>query len=115
MDSIAYGEAINLKDNFFESSLSGIEFFNGMHKNIILRFWAPWCASCRINESVVYRVYNDISNRVTCFKINVDREVELVQALGIQYLPEMIIFDKNGKKHHLVGEVTAQQILKLCQ
>ncbi len=49
------------------------------------------------------------------FKINIDREVKLIQVLNVQYLPEMIIFDNYGKEHRLIGEVTAQQILKLCQ
>ncbi len=78
---------------------------------VIVRFWAPWCSSCRANEVTVKSVLNQKADICTAFKVNVDREPELTRHLNVQYLPELIIFDREGKAHHLTGEVTEQVML----
>lgn len=72
-------------------------------------------SSCRINEDIINSVYNKTQKEFSFFKVNIDREVELSQFLNVQYLPEMIVFDTNKKQHRLIGEITSQRILKLCQ
>jgi thioredoxin-like negative regulator of GroEL len=101
--------------NCREQALSGIDAIHVINENIgqfvIVRFWAPWCSSCRVNEVTVKRVLNQKAGICTAFKVNVDREPELTRHLNVQYLPELIIFDREGKAHHLTGEVTEQVIL----
>ncbi|QQZ28756.1 thioredoxin family protein [Thiothrix subterranea] len=98
-----------------EQMLSGIDAIDVINKNIgqfvIVRFWAPWCSSCRANEVTVKSVLNQKADICTAFKVNVDREPELTRHLNVQYLPELIIFDREGKAHHLTGEVTEQVML----
>jgi thioredoxin-like negative regulator of GroEL len=98
-----------------EIALSGVESINVVKDNanqfIIIRFWAPWCSSCRINEDVIKNILVQQMGVHKVFKINVDREPELTRLLNVQYLPEMIVFDKQGGEHHLTGEVTEQSIL----
>lgn len=104
-----------MNTNNQEQELSGIDAINIIRENIgkpiIVRCWAPWCSSCRINESTIERVLNQTISICMAFKINVDREPELIRCLNVQYLPEIIIFDSGGKAHHLTGEVTEQDIL----
>lgn len=104
-----------ISNSLVEIPLSGIESILEIKKNAIIRFWAPWCSSCRINENVINSNYNKIGKEFSFFKINIDREIKLAQFLNVQYLPEMIVFDKDKEEHRLIGEITTQKLLELCQ
>ena len=102
--------------NLVEEPLSGVEARNSVEQadgRCIIRFWAPWCISCRVNQEIIKNSLRQIDVFYKIFSVNVDREPELARSMGIKYIPETIIFDRKRNKHHLTGELTKESILKL--
>jgi len=90
-----------------------LDFLEQTEGAYIIRFWAPWCASCRINEQVIKQVLSETKGSYKAYKINVDREPELANSMSVKYLPEMIVFDHQGIENRLTGEVNQDTVLNL--
>ena len=102
--------------NIVEEPLSGTKAKNlvaDTKGKCIVRFWAPWCTPCRANKETINKTLQHTGIDYKVFSINVDREPELTRLMGIKYIPETIIYDKKRNKHHLTGELTTQDIIKL--
>ncbi|MGE0079360.1 MAG: thioredoxin [Bacteroidales bacterium] len=63
---------------------------------VVVDFWAPWCAPCKVMAPVL----NDIADSevdITVGKVNVDNQPLLAEKFAIRGIPTMVIF-KNGKE-----------------
>ncbi|MDR2075076.1 MAG: thioredoxin [Holosporales bacterium] len=61
----------------------------GIH---LVDFWALWCGPCRILSSIL----EEISDKISIIKINVEEAEELASRFDIQSIPTMILF-KDGE------------------
>jgi len=86
--------------------LEGIVQLNAMNwNNIILNsdmpvlvdFWAEWCGPCRIVGPIVEQLAQSLEGKVKVFKLNVDRNQEIVTKYNVQSIPSLVLF-KNGKE-----------------
>ncbi|HFJ9501358.1 TPA: thioredoxin family protein [Bacillus paranthracis] len=75
----------------------------GESKPIVLKFTAEWCPGCRQLAPVVESVSGQLSDQITFFDVNVDKEIDLAQKFGVMSIPTMVLL-KNGKE---VDRVTA--------
>jgi len=64
---------------------------------VVIDFWAPWCAPCKLAISKIQNFEKQLKDSVTFYKVNVDEEHELASELQIKSLPTFIIY-KNGEK-----------------
>ena len=79
---------------------------------VLLDFWAPWCAPCRMVAPIVEEIANENSG-ITLGKINVDEEAGLARQFGIVSIPTLIVV-KNGEiVTKSVGYSPKKEILKL--
>ena len=77
-------------------------------KNIMLHFWADWCASCREEFYTLQNVYDSVKDKdATVIGINVGQTKEHVQELIDEYAVTFTMLrdeDKSiAEKYHVVG------------
>ena len=65
-------------------------------KPVLLDFWAPWCPYCRRIAPVFDKVAAQYQDRLTAGKVNYDEEPQLIERLGIDTIPTLMLF-RNGK------------------
>jgi len=63
---------------------------------VLVDFWATWCGPCRMLAPVIEQIAKEQEGKVKVGKINVDEEMNLAAAFGVQSIPTVIVF-KNGK------------------
>jgi len=73
--------------------------FKNQTKNgiLLVDFWAPWCAPCKMMAPVLNEMAEQDSNSVTIAKVNVDIEQQLAHNFNIRSIPTMVMF-ANGKE-----------------
>ncbi|RJP77673.1 MAG: thioredoxin [Candidatus Zixiibacteriota bacterium] len=63
---------------------------------VLVDFWAPWCAPCRIIAPVLSGLAQDYAGQLTVGKVNVDENPAVAARFGITGIPTLLLF-KNGK------------------
>lgn len=89
------------KDNFNDTIANGVT---------LVDFWAEWCGPCRMQLPILEEVFEEIGEKATVGKINVDHELELAQRFGVQSIPTLILFKDGEIVDKMVG-VQAKETL----
>lgn len=63
---------------------------------VLVDFWAPWCAPCRIVSPIIDELAKDYAGKVKVGKMNVDENQDVPGQYGIMSIPTILVF-KNGK------------------
>ena len=72
---------------------------------VLVDFWAPWCAPCRALTPVLERIEGDLAGQVVLVKVNSDENPEIVAALGVRGIPNVILFKEGRPVDSFVGAV----------
>ena len=81
--------AININKNNFQNEIMDSE------KTVLLDFWAPWCAPCRMVVHIIEEIAGERPD-IRVGKINVDEQPELASEFSIMSIPTLVVM-KNGK------------------
>ena len=81
--------ATNINKNNFQNEVMNSD------KTVLLDFWAPWCAPCRMVVPIIEEIAGERPD-IKVGKINVDEQPELASKFGIMSIPTLVVM-KNGK------------------
>ena len=81
--------AININKNNFQNEVMNSD------KTVLLDFWAPWCAPCRMVVPIIEEIAGERPD-IRVGKINVDEQPELASKFGIMSIPTLVVM-KNRK------------------
>ena len=73
--------------------------FDGLlesEKLVIVDFWATWCGPCRMLSPLLDEVEEEMSDKITVVKVNVDDADEIAMRYRIMSIPTLLFF-KNGQ------------------
>lgn len=64
--------------------------------SVLVDFWAPWCAPCRIVGPVVEELAKEYDGKAKVVKLNVDDNPNTASKYNVMSIPTLIVF-KGGK------------------
>lgn len=79
---------------------------------VLLDFWAPWCAPCRMVIPVVEEIARE-NEHIKVGKINVDEEPELASQFKVYSIPTLVVMKDGRIVQQAVGARPKQAILDL--
>jgi len=72
-------------------------------KPVLVDFWAPWCAPCRMVGPVVEELAEDMKDTIEVCKVNIDDSQAVAQTYDVRAIPTLILFVGGKVAARLVG------------
>ncbi|MBY8827171.1 thioredoxin TrxA [Hephaestia mangrovi] len=63
---------------------------------VLVDFWAEWCGPCKMIGPSLEEISDELGEKVTITKLNIDDNPEAPGKFGVRGIPTMILF-KNGQ------------------
>jgi putative thioredoxin len=77
---------------------------------VVVDFWAPWCAPCRVLAPVLEKLEREYAGRLRLAKVNLDENPELAEAFGVRSIPAVMAFRNGAPVRHFLGALPESQV-----
>lgn len=77
----------------------------------VVDFWAEWCGPCKQIGPILEEISNEMKDKVTIAKHNIDNEPNTPTKYGIRGIPTMLLFKGGELKATKVGATTKSNII----
>ena len=77
---------------------------------VLVDFWAEWCGPCKMIGPSLEELSDELGERVTIAKINIDENPEAPGQYGVRGIPTMILFKAGAPAATKVGAAPKGQI-----
>ena len=79
---------------------------------MIVDFSATWCPPCKQLKPIFEKLAEEFKGRIDFVTVDVDNNPELAQAYGVQSIPMMVFFNKDGQiQNTIIGFQDRDQLL----
>ena len=65
-------------------------------KLVVVDFWATWCGPCRMLSPILDEVEEEMADKISVVKVNVDDADQIAMQYRIMSIPTLLFF-KNGQ------------------
>lgn len=92
-------EPIHVNDGAFEAAVLKSPL------PVLVDFWAPWCAPCRMVAPILDGIAEEYSGRLVVAKVNIDDNPEWASHFSVRGIPTMLFFSEGRVVYEQVGAV----------
>ena len=102
-------KVIHVTDDTFEETVLKSD------KVVLVDFWASWCGPCLALAPVIDDLAEELSDKVTVCKLNVDENQKTAMEYGIKGIPTILLFKDGKVAEQSVGLVPKEQLTELIE
>ncbi|HUY14435.1 MAG TPA: thioredoxin [Terriglobia bacterium] len=82
---------------------------------VLVDFWAPWCAPCRMIAPAVEAVAEQFAGKALVVKVNVDDNQGIAGRYNIRGIPTLLLFKDGQVREQIVGATSKDNIAKMVE
>jgi len=79
---------------------------------VLVDFWAPWCGPCKMVAPVLNEVAEEMGDKVTIGKVNVDHNQQIAGKYKVRNIPTLVLFRDGQEINRFVGVKTKKFLIK---
>lgn len=84
-------------------------------KPVLVDFSAEWCGPCKMMVPILKEVAQNLDNKVSIIKVDVDKNPQAAAHYSIQGVPTLILFRKGQTLWRQSGVVPAHQLQQIIE
>jgi thioredoxin 1 len=77
---------------------------------VVVDFWAEWCGPCKMIGPALEELSDELGEKVTIAKINIDENPDAPAQYGVRGIPTMILFKDGAPAATKVGAAPKSQL-----
>ena len=85
------------------------------NENALVDCYADWCMPCRVFSAVIEQVEPEFKGKVKFYKINVDKNPQILKQYGIQGIPTSLLFISGKLVDRFTGIISADELKRTIE
>lgn len=77
---------------------------------VLVDFWAEWCGPCKMIGPALEEISDELGEKVTIAKLNIDDNPDAPSRYGVRGIPTMILFKDGNPAATKVGAAPKSQL-----
>ena len=82
-------------------------------KPVLVDFFATWCGPCQMLGPILTEVKNNLGERISIIKIDVDKNQAVAAQYQVRGVPTMILFQKGKPLWRQSGVLSKEDLIKV--
>lgn len=82
-------------------------------KPVLIDFYATWCGPCQMLSPVLKQVKDNLGERISIIKIDIDKNQEIAASYQIRGVPTMMLFQNGKQLWRQSGVLSKDEIIRI--